>query len=198
MFSRLLRIPRPFHALFAALAGTLVVGALWGLRAAGADHAHTAHTAADHPAHAMSEEEMQRGVDAWFAAHPVVGGKEVTGAPVATFRAFSNKFDADGSLTATPVDTVIIGVGETIQWQRLIGAHTVTNGFTATEPGSGEMIDVPLDAANPVFLYTYEQGGTFPFFCRTHDDLTMVGVVVVIGAVPTVKTSWGGLKALSR
>jgi plastocyanin len=156
------------------------------------------HENMDHAGHDMSEEAMQRAVDEWFATHPVVGANQATGAPVVTFRVFSSKFDVDGNLSTTPIDTVVIGVGETVEWQRLIGAHTVTDGWDSSAPLNGTMFDVPLDSANPVFQFTYNLAGTFPFYCRTHEDFTMVGVVEVVGAVPTRRTTWGELKANSR
>lgn len=187
---------RPFVAL-AAVSIVILLLAGAGTAAKDPPAAAPGPHAAHHGAHEMSEAEMQALVDAWFAANPRVG-TSAEGTPAVTFRAFSINFDVDNSPTGTPIDTVVIGVGEIVQWQRLIGAHTVTNGLSSSEAGNGTIFDVPLDAANPVFQHLYETPGTFPFYCRTHEDFLMVGVVVVLGAVPTERTSWGALKARSR
>jgi plastocyanin len=145
----------------------------------------------------MTEEEMQAFVDAWFATHPIVG-TSAQGVPVITFRAFSSTFDYDGDLVGTAIDSVVIGVGDIVAWQRLIGAHTVTDGVDSDDSNAATLFDVPLDSANPVFQYQFDVPGRYPFFCRTHEDFFMQGVVIVVGATPTEKASWGELKARSR
>jgi plastocyanin len=118
-----------------------------------------------------------------------------TGTPVATFRAFSSKFDLDGDVNGTPTDTAHIMVGETVRWQRLIGTHTVTNGVSSVDPQVGILFDVPLDGTAPIFDYTYNAPGTFPFFCRVHEGLVMNGYVVVESAVGVTPLT-GGPSAL--
>jgi plastocyanin len=157
------------------------------------NHAGMNHSSSEE----MTEEEMQAWVDAWFAAHPIVG-TSAQGTPVVTFRAFSNKFDFDSDMSNTPIDTVVVGVGDIVAWQRLVGAHTVTNGVDSNDPAAGTIFDVPLDSANPVFQHLYDAPGTFPFYCRTHEDFFMQGVVIVVGATPTERTSWGELKVRNR
>jgi len=199
------RVPRvPLRILLAACAAILAIGAGSAQRASEAkvspvdsapvvDHAGM-HHAADGE---MTEEEMQAFVDAWFAGHPRVG-TFAQGEPVITFRAFSLNFDYDSNPTGTPIDSVVIGVGDIVQWQRLIGAHTITNGVDSEDAAAGTLFDQPLDAANPVFQYQYDAPGRFPFFCRTHEDFFMQGVVIVVGATPTEKTTWGELKVKNR
>jgi plastocyanin len=164
-----------------------------GAQPLGAHHGHAHHADEEE----MSEEEMQEFVDAWFAANPRVGAYAV-GTPVVTFRAFSSTFDYDGDLAGTPIDSVVIGVGDIVAWQRLIGAHTITNGVDSQDSEAATLFDQPLDAANPTFQYQYNTPGRFPFFCRTHEDLNMQGVVTVVGATSTERTTWGGIKARSR
>lgn len=186
-----------------ACAAILAIGAVSAHRATEAkarplhavpasDHDGMSHAGAD-----MSEEDMQAWVDEWFAGNPRVG-TFAQGEPVVTFRAFSMNFDYDSNPTGTPVDSVVIGVGDIVQWQRLIGAHTVTSGVESGDPDAGALFDQPLDAANPVFQFQFNTPGRFPFFCRPHESFGMRGVIIVIGATPTDETSWGELKAKHR
>jgi plastocyanin len=132
----------------------------------------------------MTDEAMARWVREYYETHPIVRPAAVAGpTPVATFRVLSSDFDLDGNPSGTPVDTAFIMVGEAVAWQRLIGIHTLTNGESSLDPQVGTLFDVPIDAANPVFDYTFTEAGTFPFFCRTHEAFNMRGVVVVETAV---------------
>lgn len=201
------RVPRlSLRIVLAACAVMLVIGVVATRRTSEAKersgdtvamsgHAGMHHDAAS--AEAMTEEEMQAWVDAWFAQHPIVGSS-AQGVPAITFRAFSLNFDYDSDLVGTPIDSVVIGVGDIVQWQRLIGAHTVTNGVDSNDSNAGTLFDVPLDSANPVFQYQFNAPGRYPFFCRVHEDYAMQGVITVVGATPTEKTSWGRLKVGSR
>lgn len=141
----------------------------------------------------MTDEAMARWVREFYETNPIVRPAAAAGpTPVATFRALSSAFDLVGSPSGTPVDTAFIMVGETVLWQRLIGIHTVTNGASSLDPQAGVLFDVPLDAGNPAFDYTFNQAGTFPFFCRPHEGLNMRGVVVVeapVGVTPLTGTS---------
>lgn len=131
----------------------------------------------------MTDEAMQRWVDEYFAEHPEVGRYQATGAPVAIFQAITGTFSADGDFVNTKIDTVTIMMGETVRWQRLVGSHTVTNGQDNFDPASGTIFDVALDAANPIFDFTFNDPGTFPFYCLPHVGSDMKGAVIVEGAV---------------
>jgi plastocyanin len=190
------------RTLSVALIALFVIGAATARQGLEAEERRADAAAATHPAgmhadHEMTEEEMQAFVDAWFASNPMVG-QSVQGTPAFTFRAFSNKFDYNSDLVGSPIDSVVIGVGDIIAWQRLIGAHTLTNGVDSNDSEAGTIFDVPLDAGNPVFQHQYNAAGRFPFFCRTHEDFFMQGVVTVVGATPTQRTTWGGLKKGTR
>lgn len=159
-----------------ALAGACLLAPPHGLasdRAAGpAADAHRGHHGA------MTDAEMQRQIDAWYAGHPRVGGGATALGIDATFTASGTRFDADGS-SGTAVDTVRIDVGQTVLWQWVSGAHTVTSGSGPSDPGAGLVFDQPLTSANPQFLHTFDGAGTFPFFCSPHAGFGMRGVVVV-------------------
>lgn len=135
----------------------------------------------------MTDQAMAQWVRDYYATHPEVRPAAAQGTPVVTFKAFSLNFDMDGNVAGTPVDTAYIMVGEIVGWQRLIGSHTVTSGDSSNAVDAGALFDVPLDAANPVFTYQFDQAGTFPFFCRTHEAYNMRGVVIVqapVGVAP--------------
>lgn len=136
----------------------------------------------------MTDEAMARWVREFYETHPIVRPATAAGpTPVATFRALSADFDLDSNPSGTPVDTAFILVGETVRWQRLLGIHTLTSGQSSGDIDAGSLFDVPLDAVNTIFDYTFQQAGTFPFFCRPHEGLDMRGVVVVeapVGVTP--------------
>jgi hypothetical protein len=78
---------------------------------------------------------------------------------------------------------VVITAGQSILWALGIGSHTVTNGDGSSDPAAGGLFDVSLDVNNQVFVYQFNQPGTYPFFCRVHEFLNMKGVVIVNSAV---------------
>lgn len=199
------RLPRlPLRVILAACAAILVIGAVGAqrpseakTRAALGEPTPDPSGARQHAGDEMTEEEMQAWLDAWFAEHPPVGAFAV-GEPVVTFRAFSLNFDYDSNPTGTPIDSVVIGVGDIVQWQRLLGVHTITNGVDSNDSEAGTLFDQPLDAASPVFQYQYNAPGRYPFFCRLHELYSMQGVIIVVGATPIEKTTFGELKARHR
>jgi plastocyanin len=160
-----------------AIAVSLAAGAvaLVGTPAAG-PHSHPG-------AGAMSDEAMLRQVEAWYAIHPRVGGSapappaDLLGVD-ATFTASGTQFNADGN-AGTEVDTVRIDVGQTVLWQWVNGAHTVTSGTGAGDPNAGLIFDQALTTSSRQFFHTFDSGGTFPFFCSPHEGFGMRGVVIV-------------------
>jgi plastocyanin len=157
------------------------------------EHGHGSHDE-------MSEQAMQAWVDDFYESNPRRPAKTAVLAPtfVVEYQSAGTTFSADGDFVGTLVDTVVIGVGETVQWRRLVGIHTVTSGTGAADPEAGLLFDVPHDAASPIFQYTYNFDGVFPFFCRPHEGYEMRGVVIVVGATPTKPTTWGDVKAKNR
>lgn len=187
------------HALFrpvVALAIFCAVALVLGLSGPAGTQPGAA-LAHDHGDPTQELRDMQSWVDAWFSEHPMVGaeGMNAQGVYAAEFVALGTAFNADADAT-TQVDTVKINVGETVQWRRIIGSHTVTNGTGAADPNAGTDFDVILDAASPIYQYTFNSTGTFPFFCRPHEGFNMKGAVIVIDPTPTRSTTWGELKVL--
>jgi len=72
--------------------------------------------------------------------------------------------------------SVNVGVGETVTWSNDdTAAHTVTSGNAAD--GVDGIFDSSLFAAGTTFSHTFEDEGTFDYFCLVHP--WMVGNVVV-------------------
>jgi plastocyanin len=89
------------------------------------------------------------------------------------------RFDADNN-NSTQIDTVTIGVGDTVQWTWREGTHTITNGLSsAPEDNPGTLFDAPLDSDNPSFSFEFTEPGTFPYFCRIQESLEMKGIIEV-------------------
>ena len=71
---------------------------------------------------------------------------------------------------------VTVGVGETVTWSNDdTAAHTVSSGTIEGDPDG--LFDSGLFAAGTTFSYTFEQEGTFDYFCIVHP--WMVGSVTV-------------------
>ena len=72
--------------------------------------------------------------------------------------------------------SVSIGVGETVTWSNDdTAAHTVTSGTASGGPDG--VFDSSLFAAGTTFSHTFEEEGTFDYFCMVHP--WMVGAVTV-------------------
>jgi plastocyanin len=125
---------------------------------------------------AATEAQMQRDMEAFYRTHPQ-RIPMVSGDPAATFTLSGFSFDADGN-SGTPVDTVQISVGETVEWVRSDGSHSTTNGTGSGDPQAGSLFDVMMPPTNS-FSFTFTTAGTFPFFCRPHEGFGMRGYVVV-------------------
>ena len=165
------RFAMPALAAAAMLFGFLFLALARPARVAGPVHEHD-------PAHAnMSDAAMEAWSKSWWSAHPRVG-RSSGQPPAATFMVSSFIFNLDGSAT-TQVDTAKILVGESVLWQWVGGTHTITNGTGGTDPAAGTLFDQPSTSAAPQFSFAFTNAGTFPFFCRPHEDLAMKGVVGV-------------------
>lgn len=70
--------------------------------------------------------------------------------------------------------SVTIKVGESVNWILAEGAHTTTSGVAPDQDG---LWNQALTVDTP-FTFTFDEAGTFPYFCRFHPDF-MSGVVTV-------------------
>ena len=98
--------------------------------------------------------------------------------PAAEINVENFRFDADNNDT-TQVDTVTIGVGDTVRWVWREGIHTITSGENSSDPDAGTLFDAPIDGNNQSFSFTFTETGTFPYLCRPHETLNMKGIIVV-------------------
>jgi plastocyanin len=77
----------------------------------------------------------------------------------------NDRFDADNN-NSTQIDTVTIGVGDTLRWTWREGIHTITSGVDSNDPNAGSLFDAPSDSSNQSFSFEFTEAGTFPCFCR--------------------------------
>ena len=162
---------RPRSLLFSipALVFALAVVPAHDVRAEDPGHAH--HTAP------MTDADMQKWVDDYYAIHPRVGVNRVGGVGV-TVNVVSFRFEADGN-PGTQVDTVKIAVGETVTWQFGSGSHTVTNGTGFADPQAGTLFDQPINSVQTSFTFQFDNAGLVPYFCQPHVGFNMKGFVLV-------------------
>ena len=74
-----------------------------------------------------------------------------------------------------PAD-ITINVGDTVEWINVdTAAHTVTSGSPADGPSG--VFDSSLVMADAVYAFTFEEAGTYDYFCMVHP--WMVGSVTV-------------------
>jgi hypothetical protein len=110
----------------------------------------------------MTEEDMARWVQDYYATHPMRGARSMDVA-VDTFVATSDfRFELDGN-SSTSVDTAHIEQGQTVLFLWQGGTHNVRNGDGPVAPGpDGTLFDQPLDQARPEFAFRFDSVGVFP------------------------------------
>jgi plastocyanin len=83
-------------------------------------------------------------------------------------------------------DTVTISVGDTVRWTWAEGGHSVTSGDPCTVDGQFCSPDDTncdqgiLSDLGTVYEHTFDQAGTYNYFCFAHCAIGMTGVVNVI------------------
>ena len=103
-----------------------------------------------------------------------------TTAPATTVPATTGGSTSGDGVTVSASDfsfgpsTVTIKVGETVTWTLAEGAHTTTSGVAPDQDGLWNQ----ALTADSSFTFTFDEAGTFPYFCRFHADF-MSGVVTV-------------------
>lgn len=118
------------------------------------------------------------------------GRTAVSGVPSGTGQIFDVAVGADG-LAFTP-STANISVGDTVRWTWFSNGHSVTSGDPCTVNGQFCSPDDmncgagALNNTNFVYTHTFDQTGTFNYFCFAHCAFGMTGVVnVAAGSTPT-------------
>jgi plastocyanin len=115
---------------------------------------------------------------------------------------------ASAGLSFSP-DPVNIHVGDTVHWSWAGSVHTVTSGSTCVadnkfcSPSNTNCATAPSSNAGATYDHTFAASGTFPYFCRVHCGLGMVGSVIVQatpspGAVPDGATVPGAPLTLGK
>ena len=93
-------------------------------------------------------------------------------------------------------DSLVITVGDTVEWVWSSGSHTVTSGLNPGDPFVGDLLDESLTTSNPMVSHTFTTTGDHPFFRRPHYGLDMFGNVHVEQDVANVAATWGAVKRL--
>ena len=79
-------------------------------------------------------------------------------------------------------EVVWIFAGDSIKWEHepMEAFHTVTSGrSSAPEDNPGELFDEESSDERPLFVYEFTSPGEYPYFCRPHQQLDMVGTIWV-------------------
>jgi len=90
--------------------------------------------------------------------------------------------------------SIIIEVGDTVQWNWTGGIHTVTSGASLVDPQLGNLFDAPLNSINPTFSFVFTNIGTAQYLCRPHFGLNMTGTVTIespsaVDGIPVAKAA---------
>jgi plastocyanin len=195
-----MRVPR-----FAFLLVLLVLGAIatsfavpWLARAARSGGAAPAASSLRmDPGMPMSDAEMLRQLNVYYAAHPPHAAVTTT-PPVDSFLVSNFIFNEDGN-PLTQIDTAHIIAGQSIRFKWVNGVHTCTSGSGPLDPNSGFFFDMPMSSAGSNFDFEFDTPGTYPFYCQFHvSSNNMKGVVEVSAATPTRAQTWGGIKKTYR
>jgi plastocyanin len=96
-----------------------------------------------------------------------------TAAPSTTATAGGDASVSADDFSFSPA-TVTVNVGDAVTWTLAGGAHTTSSG---SAPDLDGLWDQALTADAP-FTFTFEEPGTYEYFCRFHADF-MTGTVIV-------------------
>jgi plastocyanin len=81
--------------------------------------------------------------------------------------------------------TVTIKQGTTIRWTRAGKVeHSVTSG-KESDANKGQIFDTDLDDTGSTFEFTFNDAGTFDYFCKYHAGMAASVVVEIQGTGPT-------------
>jgi plastocyanin len=112
------------------------------------------------------------------------GQPAVSAVPSGTGQIFDVAVGVDG-FTFTP-STANIQVGDTVRWTWLSNGHSVTSGDPCTadeqfcSPDDTNCDQGVLSNTGAVYEHTFDQAGTYSYFCVAHCALGMTGVVNVV------------------
>lgn len=88
--------------------------------------------------------------------------------------------EATSSNTFTPMD-LTINVGDTIEWTATGGSHTVTStdSLDDGERSPNGIFDQSIAEGGAPFVFTFNQAGTYHYYCKPHSGLDMMGTITV-------------------
>lgn len=99
-----------------------------------------------------------------------------------------------------------ITIGDTVEWHRLDGVHTITEGLGPFPDGS-EYFDAPFNGANPIFSVTFDAAfvaanppnaaDIYDYYCVPHFSNGMTGRIRVNEPVDPWTDLGGGLAGVS-
>ena len=87
--------------------------------------------------------------------------------------------------------------GDRVRWfNEMIVIHTATSGTECTPDGQWTSGQIAPGGTSPFLVFNTE--GSFPYYCRFHCEIGMVGHLEVSQVVRTQPSTWGKIKALYR
>jgi len=114
--------------------------------------------------------------------------------PAAINQIFDVTVAPGGTLTFSP-NSVNISVGDTVRWTWASSFHSVTSGQPCTvdsqfcSPNDMNCSAGTLSNQGAVYTHTFNQPGTYSYFCVSHCAFGMTGTVTVTGAAPLQLTT---------
>jgi plastocyanin len=92
---------------------------------------------------------------------------------------------------------ITVNPGDRVRWRNaMIVIHTATSGTDCTPNGQWTTGSLDPNAVSP--YVTFNNLGTFEYFCRFHCEMGMVGSIEVQQVVKVQQTTWGSIKALYK
>jgi plastocyanin len=82
-------------------------------------------------------------------------------------------------------ETITVHVGDTVRWRWASSGHNVVSGTggsadgTFCSPNNQNCGSAPLPGSGTTYEHTFNNAGTFPYFCSAHQSFGMTGMVVV-------------------
>ena len=165
---------------------TIVVGDTIRFVSVSGDHTVTSGTGSDDPASGqLFDADLPEGDDFRFVfdnagtfpyyciPHESDGmtGQVTVNAPTA------RTIDVFVSGTAFNPQTVTLFPGDQVRWT-INGSHTITSGTGPADPAAGDLFDEAV--SNTVITRTFNDLGSFAYFCRIHFAMGMTGTINVV------------------
>jgi plastocyanin len=82
-------------------------------------------------------------------------------------------------------ETITVHVGDTVRWRWDSSGHNVVSGSGGTaddkfcSPNNQNCGSAPVSGSGTTYEHTFNNAGTFPYFCSVHQSFGMMGMVVV-------------------